>query len=158
MDNILKYKITPEELNEIVDNILQQAMIYNRAKAGTLQLFNKEKNSLDLMASFGLSDDFIEYFKTVDINDSSVCARALKIRKTIFIDDLSKDKLFMPHLAVALRNGIFAVQSTPLISGKRNIIGMVSTHFKLPRKPTADEMRNFENFCRQAADTLEEIL
>ena len=40
----LKSKLKDEDLNEVLDNLLQQAMIICGTKAGTLQLINKKNN------------------------------------------------------------------------------------------------------------------
>jgi glutamine amidotransferase PdxT len=39
----LKSKLKEEELNEVLDNLLQQAMVICGTKAGTVQLINKKK-------------------------------------------------------------------------------------------------------------------
>lgn len=158
MINILRRKLSVPELNEMLDNFLQQAMMLNKTKAGTLQIINNEEYSLDIAASSGLSRAFIDHFKKVTINDGSVCARALKKGKTIFIENLIQDKSFAPHLTVALENNIHAVQSTPLISSNGNIVGMISTHYKLPHNPSKFELTSFENFCRIAADKIEQVI
>ena len=158
MINILKKKLPEPELKEILDNILQQAMLMNGTKAATLQILNNSDNSLEIAASYGLSDEFIEHFKKVTINDGSVCSRALQSGESVFIGDITQDKLFARHLYVAMRNNINAVLSTPLICSKGHLIGMMSTHFKITRKPTKDSLENFENFCRNTADKIHEFI
>ena len=154
----LKSKLKGEELNEVLDNLLQQAMIICGTKAGTLQLINKKNNTLEIACSFGLSSDFIEHFKVVNCEDGSVCGRALQKRKTIFIEDLTTDKLFAKHLNLALQNSIIAVRSTPLISSLDNVIGMISVHFNTPRKLSKNSIEEMEFFCRKAADKIQELI
>ena len=153
----LKSKLKDEELNEVLDNLLQQAMIICGTKAGTLQLINKKNNTLEIASSFGLSSEFIEHFKVVNCEDGSVCGRALQKRETIFIEDLTTDKLFAKHLNLALQNNIIAVRSTPLISSLGNVIGMISVHFNTPRKLSKNSIEEMEFFCRKAADKIEEL-
>ena len=154
----LKSKLKDDELNEVLDNLLQQAMMICGTKAGTLQLINKKNNTLEIASSFGLSPEFIEYFKVVTCNDGSVCGRALSKRKTIFIEDLTTDKLFAKHLNLALQNNIIAVRSTPLTSSMDNVIGMISVHFNTPRKLSKRSIEEMESFCRKAADKIEELI
>lgn len=154
----LKKKISESELNEALDNLLQQAMMMNKTKAGTLQILNKKNHTLEIVASSGLSSEFIKHFKSVNADDGSVCGRALKTGKTIFIEDLTQDKQFARHLNLALQNNIIAVQSTPLISGKGHIVGMISTHFNTPVKLSKNTLEKFEAFCREAADKFEELI
>ncbi len=154
----LKKKFSESELNEVFDNLLQQAMMMNDTKAGTLQILNKENNTLDLVAASGLSPEFIEHFKVVTIDDGSVCGRALDSGQTVFIADLSTDKAFKSHLNLALKNNILAVQSTPLITSNGRLIGMVSNHFRVSHQPSRIHLEEFEKFCRSAADRIEEYL
>lgn len=158
MINILKKKLPEPELKEMLENILQQAMLMNGTKAATLQILNNTDHSLEIAASSGLSDEFIEHFKKVTINDGSVCARALQAGETVFIGDITQDKLFARHLYLAMSNNINAVLSTPLICSKGNLIGMMSTHFRITRNPTKDSVKNFENFCKHAADKIDELI
>ncbi|TMI88095.1 MAG: GAF domain-containing protein [Bacteroidetes bacterium] len=157
MIETLKSKLKDDELNEILDNLLHHAMMMNKAKAGTLQLINKKDHTLDIASSFGLSPEFIENFMVVTSDDGSVCGRALSKRETIFIDDLTTDKLFSKHLNLALQNNIVAVSSTPLISSLDKVIGMISVHFNTSRKLSKNNIEEMELFCREAADKIEEL-
>jgi GAF domain-containing protein len=154
----LKSKLKVGELNEVVDNLLQHAMMICGTKAGTLQLINKKNNTLEITSSFGLSPEFIEYFKVVTCDDGSVCGRVSQKKETIFIEDLTTDKLFAKHLNLALHNNIIAVRCTPLISSLGNVIGMVSVHFNTPKKLSKNSIEEFDSFCRKAADKIEELI
>jgi len=158
MIETLKSKLNSEELNEVLDNLLQQAMIICGTKAGTLQLINKKNNTLEIVSSFGLSPEFIEHFKVVTCDDGSVCERALQKKETIFIEDLTTDRFFAKHLYLALQNNIIAVRSTPLISSLGNVIGMVSVHFNTPKKLSKNSIEEIDSFCRKAADKIEELI
>ncbi len=157
MINTLRKKILEPELQEVLDNLLQHAMMMCETKAGTLQLINKTNNTLEIASSFGLSDEFITHFRSVNYDDGSVCGRAFAKGETIFIEDLSADISFARHLNLALQNNITAVHSTPLISGSGNIVGMISVHFTTPGKINKNSLQAFESFCRKAADKIEEF-
>jgi GAF domain-containing protein len=158
MIETLKSKLNSEELNEVFDNLLQQAMIICGTKAGTLQLINKKNNTLEIASSFGLSPEFIEYFKVVTCDDGSVCGRALQKKETIFIEDLTTDRFFAKHLYLALQNNIIAVRSTPLITSLGKVIGMISVHFNTPKKLSKNSIEEIDSFCRKAADKIEELI
>ncbi|HET6766721.1 MAG TPA: GAF domain-containing protein [Chitinophagaceae bacterium] len=157
MIETLRKKLHEPELNEVLNNLLQHAMMMCETKAGTLQLINRKNNTLEIAASFGLSDEFIAHFNIVTCDDGSVCGRALAKGETVFISDLTTDKLFARHLNLALQNNIRAVQSTPLISSSNNIVGMLSVHFMIPKKIRKMNLEAFESFCRKAADKIEEL-
>ena len=157
MIDTLRKKLHQAELSEVLDNLLQHAMMMCGAKASTLQLVNKTNNTLEIASSFGLSDEFITHFSVVTCDDGSVCGRALSKGKTILIDDLTTDIAFARHLHLALQNNIRAVQSTPLISSSNKVVGMISVHFVTPKKIRKNSLQAFESFCKKAADKIEEL-
>ena len=157
MIETLRKKLQGPELAELLDNLLQHAMMMCGTKAGTLQLINKTNNTLEIATSFGLCDEFIDHFRIVTCDDGSVCGRALEKRETIIIEDLTTDKSFAKHLNHALQNNVRAVQSTPLISGSGKIVGMISVHFVTPKKIPKKTLKDFESFCTKAADKIEEF-
>ena len=158
MVNLLKRKLPETALNEMYENILHQGMMLNKTKTGTLQIINNKEHSLEIVYSAGVSKKFVDHFKIVEAGDGSVCGRALKNGQSIYVSDLTQDESFVPHLKIALHDGIRAVQSTPLISKNGKVIGILSTHFKLPKKLSKTELTLFENFCQKAADNIEEVI
>jgi GAF domain-containing protein len=110
------------------------------------------------VAHHGFGSDFIEHFGVVSPEDGSICGRAMKQRQTVFVDDVTSDKDFVEQVEYAENAGFRTVISTPLISSKRNMIGVISTHFNLPHRFTKEEVVRFEKFCSRAADTIEEFI
>src|SRR6266498_2005151 len=133
MINILRSKAPKEVLSDMYENILLQALLINKTKTGTLHIINNSEHSLELVFYTGLTKEFADHFKIVTPEDGSICGRALKTGRSVFIPDLSRDESFAPHMKYVIESGIRSVQSTPLISRKENVIGVLSTHYKLPR-------------------------
>jgi signal transduction histidine kinase len=52
-------------------------------------------------------------------------------------------------------SGIRAMQSTPLISRSGRLVGMISTHWRRPHRPSERELRLLDVLARQAADLIE---
>ena len=48
-----------------------------------------------------------------------------------------------------------AVQSTPLVSRTGKVLGMFSTHYRRPRRPSERELQLLDLLARQAADLIE---
>ena len=63
----------------------------------------------------GFSQEFLDYFATVDARDASACGQALKSSARIIIEDVTTDPSYAPHRAIAAVAGYCAVHSTPLI-------------------------------------------
>jgi signal transduction histidine kinase len=58
-------------------------------------------------------------------------------------------------LATYRRAGIRAVQTTPLVSRRGAILGMLSTHWREPHEPSGRDLRLLDVLARQAADLIE---
>ncbi|MEA3157770.1 MAG: hypothetical protein QOK44_5359, partial [Betaproteobacteria bacterium] len=73
----------------------------------------------------------------------------------IIIEDVLLDPAFAPHRASAASAGFRAVQSTPLFSRSGEPLGMISTHFRQPHRPSERELRITDLYARQAAEVIE---
>jgi signal transduction histidine kinase len=51
--------------------------------------------------------------------------------------------------------GFRAVQSTPLFNRRGEVLGMISTHFKRPHRPSERELRYTDLYARRAAEMIE---
>jgi len=65
------------------------------------------------------------------------------------------DPVFAPHLPVVTVAGYRAVQSTPLISRAGEMLGIISTHFRQPHRPSDRELRFVDLYAHQAAEMIE---
>jgi K+-sensing histidine kinase KdpD len=60
-------------------------------------------------------------------------------------------------LDMLLHAGVRAVQSTPLISSTGNVLGVLSTHFAAPHRPSERDWRLIDILSQQTADYLERM-
>src|ERR1700733_15561100 len=81
-DRLTAMRDLPSLLYEVRDSIIA----LHRADFGTLQLYNKERGTLEIAAQRGFEREFLEYFRSVDVDHGSVCGRALKRRSRILIE------------------------------------------------------------------------
>jgi GAF domain-containing protein len=68
---------------------------------------------------------------------------------------IQTDPLFAPHRHIASSAGFRAVQSTPLFGRGGDLLGMISTHFKRPHRPSDRELRLTDLYARLAAEMIE---
>src|SRR5262249_13961369 len=65
---------------------------------------------------------------------------------------------FRPSLEAARAAGFRAVQCTPLIASGDKLVGMLSTHFREPRRFSAHDLRLIDICARQASDSINAYL
>jgi GAF domain-containing protein len=82
--------------------------------------------------------EFLGYFAVVE-DVHSMCGRAARQGAQTAVADVRADPGFTPHREIAAATGFRAVQSTPLADYAGHLIGMVSTHFQRPHRPSDSE-------------------
>jgi GAF domain len=70
------------------------------------------------------------------------------------VADVRADPGFTPHREIAAATGFRAVQSTPLVDYAGHLIGMVSTHFQRPHRPSDRDLRIMELYADFADEAL----
>ena len=75
----------------------------------------------------------------------------------VIVEDVCRSEVFagQPSETVLLDAGVRAVISTPLANGDGRLLGVISTHYGKPYRPTERRLRLMDLLARQAADFLE---
>jgi signal transduction histidine kinase len=142
------------DLPALLEELLTETIEIQDADFGNVQLYNPQLQALEIAAQRGFNAEFLEYFAVID-QASAACGRAMQSRSRTIIEDVQTDPLFAAHRHIALSAGFRAVQSTPLFGQGGEILGMISTHFKNPHRPSDRELRLTDLYARQAAEIIE---
>lgn len=142
-------------LHEGLGAILAAIIDLIAADKGSVQLLNPERITLKIEAQRGFGDDFVALFGEVSAADNSACARALGTHERIVIEDVNEEPSFAPFRQIAQDAGFRGVTSTPLISKGGVPLGILSTHFRLPHRPSDQQLQMLDLYVRQAGDFIE---
>jgi len=142
------------ELQPLLVEILDATIELQNADFGNVQLYNPQNRTLQIVAQHGFKPEFMDQFREVR-DDSATCCRALRSGSRVIVEDVQTDEAFKPHLQIAAAAGFRAVQSTPLFSRSGQPLGVISTHFRSPRRPSERELRLTDLYARQAAELVE---
>src|SRR6185369_3910342 len=107
-----------------------------------------------IVAQRGFKQDFLDHFSNVN-EESAACGRAMAQGGRVIIEDVESDPGFAPHRHIAASAGFRAVQSTPLFSRSDELLGMISSHFRLPHRPSEHELRFIDLYAHLAAEFIE---
>lgn len=145
------------DFNLLLREILETVINISGAQKGTLQLVKSGTEDLEIVEQSGFEQDFIELFSSASHDTTDVCAEAFKKKERVIVKDVVKSSLFAgtPALKVQLNAGVRAVQSTPLVNRKGELIGILSTHWVYPFCPDDRVLRYIDLLARQAADIIE---
>ena len=134
--------------------ILESAISLLGGDKGNVQLLGDD-GLLRIVAHAGFDQDFLDFFRTVRPEDSASCGRALQNGERVIVEDVEIDERYAALREVVQKAGYRAVQSTPIVNRDGRPLGMISTHFRAPHRPTEQSLRLFDLYVRQAADFID---
>ena len=143
------------DLHQALDDTLAGAIELLGADKGNIQVLDRKRGLLKIVASRGFKQSFLDFFSEVSASDASACGRALQSGNRIVIEDVESDTLFTLLRAIARAAGFRAVQSTPILSRSGAPLGMLSTHFRLPHRPSEHDLLLLDLYVRQIGDIIE---
>jgi two-component sensor histidine kinase len=147
---------TGKEFKEALGAAVRTAIDLSRADKGNLQLLDTTSGALTIVAHEGFDPPFLKFFEQVP-DDGSARAAAMRSNNRVIVEDVANSEIFagQPSLKVMLDAEARAVISTPLMSSRGNLLGMISVHFREPHRPTEPELTALDLLARQTADYLE---
>lgn len=126
--------------------------------ASMQQLYPQRGDSgeLKLLAFRGFKPESARFWTWVNANSTCTCGIALRDKGRVIVVDVNEDaRIKGEDLKTYAFTGIRAVQSTPLVSRRGNLVGMISTHWSEPHAPTERDLRMLDILARLAADLIE---
>jgi signal transduction histidine kinase len=142
------------ELSPLLQEILAAVISMQHAEFGSVQLYNPETGQLELVGEAGFPPERLDHFASVR-DDGPACSRALRQRRRVVIEDVETDPGFAPHRKTAAACGFRAIQSTPLFSRRGEPLGVLSTNFRRPHRPSEHELRMTDLYAVHAAVMIE---
>jgi PAS domain S-box-containing protein len=142
---------------EFLEQVLETAMAITGTDVGNIQLLNPQSGRLDVVAQRGFSQDFLDFFAHVEAGHAT-CGTAMAHKARVIVEDVATDPIFQgrPARAAMLAAGARAVQATPLLTRAGAVLGVLSTHFRTPHRPSDDALRLIDLCARQTADLIEQ--
>jgi PAS domain S-box-containing protein len=138
-------------------HVLDAAVDLMSADMGSIQAFHRERGELRLLAEKGFNSGSAAHWEWVRPDTASPCGMALSAGCRVMWPDIETCEA-LPRRAdrdALRRAGIRACLSTPLIARSGRLLGMISTHWRRPHRPSERELQPLDVLARQAADLIE---
>jgi GAF domain-containing protein len=142
------------DVQSVLHCLLERSLEICQSSRGNAQLMNWDCGYLEIKEQRGFDDEFLNYFERVGLGGSSACAQALSGHDCVVVEDVTLDPRFATCSAILRRAGVRAVQSTPLVSASGALVGVLSTHFPTPHRPTGSQMNALRAATSSAADAI----
>lgn len=142
------------EFHPLLQRVLDATIALQNADFGDIQLYDPVTHALEIAVHCGYRRELIEHFRGVHANGAA-CGRAMHLRERIIIEDVETDPEYAPHRQIAASAGYRAFQSTPIFSRTCELLGVLSTHFRQPHRPSLRDLRFTDLYARYAAEIIE---
>jgi PAS domain S-box-containing protein len=107
-------------------------------------------------ASLGFPPEFLALIERVPPGGGA-CGTCFQRRQRVVVEDTETDPIFAAYRDAARQAGFRAVHSTPLMARGGEVLGVLSTHFRHPHRPSDRDQRLVDLYARQAVDLIENL-
>jgi len=148
--------VQTHDAGSLMNEILDVAIEITDADMGNIQLLEPRSGALKIVAQRGFESEFLEFFDSVH-EGVAACGKAMELGERVIVEDVATSPIFAGTRAreVMLSAAARAVQSTRLVSRSGRLVGMFSTHYRKPHRPTERQLTLLDLLARQAADFIE---
>jgi PAS domain S-box-containing protein len=144
------------DVDRVMRDLLGESIRLQGAGMGFVELVDRERNALVVSASVGHRPDAVRQLGPVPIGEGhGACGTAAARCERVVVEDVEADPLFEPYRGFAAWAGFRAVWSVPLMGRGGELLGVLSTHFPRPRRPSPREIHLVELYAAQAAHVVE---
>lgn len=136
--------------------IVFAALEITQSDLGNIQVLDEASGQLKMVACCSHGMELPKCCTQAD-KGQTVCGIASVRAERLVIEDLVQSPVIMGvSLDALLAAGVRSVQTTPLFTRSGRLVGMLSTHSRVPRKLGDCELRLLEMLARQIADIIEQ--
>lgn len=153
--------IQEDNVQALYERILDAAVAIMRSDFASIQMLYPErmegKGELLLLAHRGFTREGAEAWKWVGTDSYCICGETLRSGERVVVNDFETCEFMAgtPGLETYRTVGIRAAQSTLLRSRAGKVLGLISTHWRDPHRPSEREWRLLDVLARLAADVIE---
>ncbi len=150
--------IGESDLTTLLGEFLDAAIEITNADMGDVQLLDAATGDLRIAAQRGFERSFLAFFNATHTG-TAASGPAIQARQRMVIDDVASSPAFdSASREVMLGAGVRAVQSTPLVTRSGKVVGVLSTHYRVPACPAERELQLVDVLARQTSDLIESFL
>lgn len=142
------------DLHVALEEILAAACEFTKTERGCIQLVSDDGERLEMFAWRGYTDSspFINHFRHE--GSKVACDMARRHKERLVIEDVENFPPLAgtPDREVALAENIRATQSTPLVTRRGEMVGVLNNQFSAQHRPADDQLRLIDLLAWTAAD------
>ncbi|HEX7859590.1 MAG TPA: PAS domain-containing protein [Verrucomicrobiae bacterium] len=122
----------------------------------SILVVDREGKRLHCAAGPGLPREYNDAIDGLLITDhSGSCGTAAFRKEPVIVADIANSKLWNGYATLALKHGLRACWSNPILGSGGNVLGAFAMYHREPREPRGDDLRVVEVATRTAAIAIE---
>jgi signal transduction histidine kinase len=157
LHEVVSRLLAAPDVRSALGEILVATCAMMGSQMGNVQVYDPHAQTLTIAAQQGFSQDLLDQLGVVRRDSPSACSAAMNSLSRVIIEDVNQDESFRPLRDIAAAAGFRSIQSTPLLSRTGALLGVLSTHWSHPHRPSERELYMLDLYAREAADVLENI-
>ena len=149
--------LRPTELKPAMELILDGSMEIVGATMGDILIYDSFSQTMNILAHRGFTEEFITRLEKLPVDPDAPCSLAMASGNRVIVEDMESYPKAPCIRAMASEAGYRGMQCTPLISRDGELLGIVSSQFANPHRPSEHELRLLDLYLVHATDTIERI-
>lgn len=144
-------------LPEILETLVRLLEEQDNAMRCAVLLADSAQQRLSFAAAPSIPEDYktgIEPFLRIAPAMGS-CGTAAFLRKPVYTQDTGTDPLWKDCRDIALRNGLRAIWSTPILSDGNAVLGTFAIYYREPRLPSCEHIQLIDMATQMARVAIE---
>jgi hypothetical protein len=154
LDQFITRLLGKTELTSLFNEVLEGTTSIQNSDLGCLQIYDPLTQSLQIAAQRGLHSDFLKHLEQRPY-ETTISGHSLLHRERVVVPDVLLDSAFLSDREAAVSAGYRAVLSTPLNFHESESLGVISTYFREPHRPSERDLQFTDRFVRFAAELIE---
>ena len=143
------------QLEALLLSVLDSAIVATAADFGNIQIRLPASSHLKIVVQRGFQQPFLEFFRIV-ADPTCGCGAAMNNGQRVIVRDVESSRLYTEAGRQAMLDaGALACQSTP-ITVNSEIVGMLSTHYRRPFRPSKLQLSRVDRLARRAAALIQQ--
>ena len=157
-NNILGNLVAGKPFQEILDGLTLKVEKYSEGLLGSILVLDRSKKFLTYGSAPSLPAEYIRNTSKIFLGPKQgSCGTAAFLKRTIVVEDISRDPLWNEYKEIALKYSLKACWSIPILDFEGNVLGTFGVYYTQPRKPTPAEMRLIGTSANLAALAIQNL-
>ena len=153
---VLELVASDAPLRDTLDKLVRLIEAQSDGMLGSILLLDEEGLHLRHGASPSLPDEYTGAVDGAAIGPlSGSCGTVAFRREPVIVEDIAADPLWEHWRDLALRHGLRACWSTPIVSKDALVLGTFAMYYREPRGPSLHDLQLIEHASRLAAIAIE---